>query len=103
MVVSLEFTAFDIEYHPYCDWDHLTITDGDGTTLLEKSCGYTIGANYTNGANYVIVGGKRISSSLPTVITSKTNVVKLSFKTDFIITRPGWNVTFTEAGTGEVR
>ena len=38
-ILSLEFTSFDIEYDSNCTYDHLTIMDGDGTTLMEKSCG----------------------------------------------------------------
>ena len=38
MLVSLEFTAFDIRNCWNCLCDHLSITDGDGTILLEKIC-----------------------------------------------------------------
>ena len=44
------------------------IEDGDGTVLMEKSCG----------------------TSLPANIRSKTNVVKLRFKTDDSEVRRGW-------------
>ena len=70
MVISLEFTKFDIERHRTCRYDYLMIEDGDGTTLMEKSCG----------------------TSLPANIRSKTNVVKLIFKTDKDTTRSGWEV-----------
>ena len=104
MTLSLKFDKIDIEYHPTCYWDHLTITDGDGTTLMAKSCGSPDGKDlpYYYPTPDVVVGGKSIGKSLPTVITSKTNVVKLSFKTDYIVSRPGWKVTFTAASTGEV-
>ena len=69
---------------------------------MAKSCGSPDGKDlpYYYPTPDVVVGGKSIGKSLPTVITSKTNVVKLSFKTDYYATRPGWKVTFT--GTGEV-
>ena len=59
LIISLQFTAFDIVYHHSCGWDHLTIIDGDGTTLMEKSCGY----------------------SLPPAILSRSNLVNLVFTT----------------------
>ena len=70
MVIFIEFTEFNIEDHSSCDYDYLMIEDGDGTVLMEKSCG----------------------TSLPANIQSKTNVVKLIFKTDKDTTRSGWEV-----------
>ena len=79
LILSLQFTAFDIEFESTCYYDHLTIMDGDGTTLMEKSCG----------------------SSLPADITSKSNVVNLVFSTDFIITLSGWSVSWSAVTPGE--
>jgi len=64
----LQFTAFNTERG--CDF--LTITDGDGTTLMSK----------------------RSDSSLPPTITSRTNVVKLFFETDGSGQNSGWSVTW---------
>jgi len=79
MVVSLEFTAFDIEYHHTCRYDHLTVMDGDGTTLMKKSCG----------------------RSLPAKIRSRSNIVKLSFGTDGSVTKSGWSVRWSRVASGE--
>ena len=79
LILSLQFTAFDIESHSTCDYDHLTITDGDGTTLMEKSCGTT----------------------LPADITSTSNIVKLVFRTDGDVTRSGWSVSWSANTPGE--
>ena len=79
LILSLQFTAFDIEADSTCDYDHLTITDGDGTTLMEKSCGTT----------------------LPADITSTSNIVKLVFSTDGSQTRPGWSVSWSAVTPGE--
>ena len=81
LILSLQFTAFDIEYDIYgnCGDDHLTITDGDGTTLMEKSCG----------------------STLPADIISTSNIVKLVFMTDDYDTRPGWSVSWSAVTPGE--
>ena len=76
--MSLQFTAFDIESHSTCAYDHLTITDGDGTTLMEKSCG----------------------SSLPAAITTRTNIVKLVFSTDYSGARTGWSLNWTAVTPG---
>ena len=77
--MSLQFTAFDIESHVTCRFDHLTIMDGDGTPLMEKSCG----------------------SSLPADITSRTNIVKLVFSTDGATTKTGWSVHWTAVTPGQ--
>ena len=74
-IFELHFTAFEIE----CKYDHLTITDGDGTTLMEKSCGNT----------------------LPADITSTSNIVKLRFITDGSATRTGWSVSWIAVTPGE--
>ena len=63
MIVALKFTAFNVEIESWddsCPYDHLTIKDGDGSTLMEKTCG----------------------QSLPENLVSKSNVVKLYFTTD---------------------
>ena len=97
MTLSLEFTAFDIEYHPNCHWDHLTITDGDGTTLMEKSCGSSFDGD-------VIVGGQSIGASLPAAI-STSNVVNLVFSTNdydyFDNGISGWSVSWSAVTPGE--
>ena len=81
MIVALKFTAFDVERgDDSCPYDHLTIEDGDGSTLMEKTCGNT----------------------LPEDLVSKSNVVKLHFKTDESVTESGWRVTWSaEKPTGE--
>ena len=96
LIISLQFIAFDIEaaydydYEEYeydyesiigC-YDHLTITDGDGTTLMEKSCG----------------------NSLPADIRSRSNVVKLVFSTspyDPYDPYDGWSVRWSAVTPGE--
>ena len=107
MVISLQFSAFEIEsefdpdiydyysgsgsgdydyyygpsggydYHDHdyeaiC-YDHLTITDGNGTTLMEKTCG----------------------STLPPAIISSSNLIKIYFKTNRHTSRSGWSVNWS--------
>ena len=92
LIISLQFSAFEIiaEYaYDYETWeydyesvvgcyDHLTITDGDGTTLMDKSCG----------------------SSLPAAITSISNTVKIMFSTDGYRTESGWSLNWTAVTAG---
>ena len=84
--MSLQFNAFDIQYYPTCDYDHLTIMDGDGTTLMEKSCGSSWGT--------VVIGGESIGSSLPPAIRSRSNTINLVFTTDGGGTRTGWSISW---------
>jgi len=89
--ISLKFSAFYVEYHSTCRWDHLTIVDGDGTTLLEKSCG-------DNHWGNVVIGGQKVSS-LPD-IRSRSNMIKLHFKTDRSVTKAGWSVRWNAWPSG---
>ena len=77
LILSLTFSAFDIHSSGSCN-DHLTIMDGDGTTLMEKSCG----------------------SSLPANITSITSIVKLMFITNGYGTETGWALNWTALTPG---
>ena len=89
LIISLQFTAFDIEYGgPNCPYDHLTITDGDGTALMEKSCG---GSSSSGG---FVIGGQNIGSSLPPAIRSRSNTINLVFITDDYLSRTGWSVSW---------
>ena len=80
LILSLQFTAFDIEpaFQSSCN-DHLTITDGDGTTLMEKSCG----------------------NSLPADIRSTSNIINLVFSTDGSSAYSGWSVSWSAVTPGE--
>ena len=51
LILQLNFTAFEID----CKYDHLTIMDADGTTLMEKSCGSIKPANITSTTNIINV------------------------------------------------
>ena len=99
LILSLQFTAFDIDvkWDSTCDYDHLTITDGDGTTLMEKSCG-------SSSDGDVIVGGQSIGSSLPAAI-STSNVVNLVFSTNdydyYDGGNSGWSVSWSAVTPGE--
>ena len=91
LIMSLKFTAFNIQFSDACRDDYLTITDSDGTTLMEKSC----------GSSYIWIGGQNTGSSLPTAIKSTSNTVKLEFVTNGAGTRTGWNVSWSAVTPGD--
>ena len=95
LILSLQFTAFDIYYCAIvCLCDHLTIMDGDGTILMGKSCGPNIGSN-------IVIGGNVMESSLPTAIISTSNIVNLMFSSDGGHTWPGWSLSWSAVTPGE--
>ena len=99
MILSIEFLAFDIDFDPVlcdlnCNCDHLTITDGDGTTLMGKSCGST--SNST-----AIFEGRLIGSSLPPAIVSRSNSISIVFKTGSLGSKSGWKVNWKAVAPGK--
>ena len=99
MILSIEFVAFDIDFDPVlcdlnCNCDHLTITDGDGTTLMGKSCGST--SNST-----AIFEGRLIGSSLPPAIISRSNSISIVFKTGSLGSMSGWKVNWKAVAPGK--
>ena len=76
MVIILQFTFFHIHTHN-CN-DHLKITDGDGTTLVEKACG----------------------TNRPNNITSRSNVINMLFTTDGSNEKAGWSVSWSAVTPG---
>ena len=92
MILSIEFVAFDIDFDPVlcdlnCNCDHLTITDGDGTTLMGKTCGSS-----SNGS--AIFEGRLIGSSLPPLIISRSNSISIGFKTGSLGSKSGWSISW---------
>ena len=103
LILLLQFNAFDIEkpdfdYNydtseydlPYC-YDHLTITDGDGTTLMEKSSGSTIPANITSSSNIVKL----------VFITGQWNSGQGLVPVPVYWTRTGWRLSWSAVTPGE--
>jgi len=95
-ILRLEFTHFavyacnDINT---CPCDFVKITDGDGTILMNKSCGYSDPSSLTFG----------VSSSnyfLPPIITTRSNRVEIFFHTD-TDTRTGWSLSWSAVTPGE--
>ena len=100
LTLLLQFTAFNLEPHSYCGFDHLTITDGDGTILMEKSCGSSDDGTAVIGGH----GGQlSLGSSLPANVRSLSNSVNLIFKTDFTGAMAGWSVSWSAVTPGECK
>ena len=74
LIVAIEFTAFAVQSSS----DHVTIKNGDGTTLMEKTCG----------------------SSLPAALTSTSNKVEIHFHTDSGWSESGWRLTWRAVTPG---
>ena len=90
-ILRLEFTAFVVYVGGNintCAYDYVRITDGDGTTLMDKSCG---------NSNVGLLGATYFQ--LPN-ITTKTNKVEIYFHTDGSFAKSGWNLTWTAVAEG---
>merc|ERR1712198_827952 len=70
--IKMTFAAFSLEEAWGCGWDYLAIEDGNGSTLLKKSCG----------------------SVKPATIPSKTNKVKVVFHSDYSVTSTGFKINW---------
>ena len=58
--------------HPFCPYDWLKIEDGDGSTLLDKTC----------------------EDTLPRTIMTNTNTAVIIFNTDGFDTRKGFKISW---------
>ena len=87
-ILRLEFTHFAVRYNSPCR-DFVKITDGDGTTLMDNSCGFS---------------DRNPSSSiyfLPPNITTRSNRVEIFFHTDGGGRQPGWSLSWSAVTPGE--
>ena len=96
LVVAMQFTAFDVEFN---NWDstcynHVTIKNGDGTTLMEKTCGFL-----SDEYDGIMIGGET-GSSLPAALTSTSNRVDIHFHTDSDFSYSGWRLTWRAVTPG---
>ena len=81
-ILRLEFTHFAVhtcDDVTTCSCDFVKITDGDGTTLMDNSCGYSD----PSWSSYF----------LPPIITTRSNRVEIFFHTNNGGATTGWTTT----------
>ena len=89
-ILRLEFTHFDVEHGSTCQYDFVKITDGDGTTLMDNSCGYS--DRDPSDSRYF----------LPPIITTRSNRVEIFFHTNgngYTMTR--WSLSWSAVTPGD--
>ena len=87
-VLRLEFTHFDVYGGSTCQGDYVKITDGDGTTLMDNSCGYS--SSYPSPSYYF----------QPPTVTTRTNTVEIFFRTDGYGKSTGWSLSWSAVTPG---
>jgi len=75
----ITFLDFNIEPHPSCGYDYLSIKDGDGSVLLPKTCGET----------------------KPDPIRSNTNTAEITFRSDDDFAMRGFSIKWKKISTGK--
>ena len=88
-VVRLEFTFFQVQHQSTCSRDYVEIKDGNGKTLMGRTCGWSEGVSPTH--SWFIK---------PEVLTSETNSVEISFHTDSNTHHKGWSLNWTAVTPG---
>ena len=90
-ILRLEFTHFAVNGKPsdFCQsWDFVKITDGDRTTLMDNSCGWSC---CPSSSDYF----------LPPIITTRSNRVEIFFHTDGSNIASGWSLSWSAVTPGE--
>ena len=91
-ILRMEFTYFAVSPcgdGNVCSCNFVKITDGDGTTLMDNSCGYS--SEDPSHSLYF----------LPQIITSRSNRVEIFFHTDDIGANPtGWSLSWSAVTPG---
>ena len=87
-VLRLEFAYFAVEWEPTCQYDYIRITDGDGTILMNNSCGYS--SVDPSEPNYF----------QPPIINTKSNSTNIFFRTNSRHNDPGWRISWTAVTPG---
>ena len=87
-VLRIEFTYVAVWVADMCPNDFVKITDGDGTTLMDRGCGYSERSPTSYGY------------FLPPIITTLTNTVDIFFHTDGSGAQKGWSLNWTAVTPG---
>ena len=86
---STGLTAVTVHNDDPCPYDFVQVTDGDGTMLMNKSCGY-MKVNESDPNFFV-----------PPNITSNTNLVTVFFSTDGTGAKTGWTLNWRAVTSGK--
>ena len=92
-ILRLEFTHFAVRVSciTTCSCDFVKITDWDGTTLMDNSCGYSDDRDPSDFDYFQ-----------PPIITTRSNRVEIFFHTDGDeYTRTGWSLSWSAVTPGE--
>ena len=89
-ILRLEFTHFAVDAcgNTTCPCDFVKITDGDGTTLMDDSCGYRDKPSWS-------------TYFLPPIITTRSNRVEIFFHTGGGDRQTGWSLSWSAVTPGE--
>ena len=87
-VLRLEFTHFAVEWEPTCQYDYVRITEGDGTILMNNSCGYST------------VDPSEPNYFQPPIIKTKTNTTSIFLRTNSLRNDPGWRLSWMAVTPG---
>ena len=89
-ILRLEFTHFEVAYGSRCEYGFVKISDGDGTTLMDKICGFS---TYDPSPPYYFL--------LPNM-TTRSNRVEIFFSTDdrSYYTESGWSLSWSAVTPG---
>ena len=94
-ILRLEFTHFAV-WACYniatCLCGFVKITDGDGTTLMDNSCGYS-SSDFVDPSHSLYFQ--------PPILTTKTNRVEIYFHTNDKRATSGWSLRWTAVAEGE--
>ena len=80
-VIQVTFQKVDIESHRTCRYDYVMARDGDGTVLMQKTCGSR--------------------KTPPAAFTSRTNKVEIIFHSDRSVNRKGFQLSWKEVDQGQ--
>ena len=89
-ILRLEFTHFEVAYGSRCEYGFVKIRDGDGTTLMDKICGFS---TYDPSHPYNFL--------LPNM-TTRSNRVEIFFSSDdrSYYTESGWSLSWSAVTPG---
>ena len=88
-VLKLDFTYFQVQWDSSCSKDYVEIKDGNGKTLMPRSCGWSQGVSSTHTYYFQTE-----------TLTSLTNSVEIIFHTDASSHYKGWSLNWTAVTPG---